>query len=318
MGLVANGLRFNTHRTYSAAQKQYIQFCETYKLVPLPATEELLLRYIAYMYSRPGKKSKSLTHNTMQVYLSSVRSLHVMHGFPPPPTSSPRVSLALKAVAASSPLPVQKSPITYDLLCSLLAKLSLGFDDLVWRAALLMGLTMCLRGSEYTEVYQMNTQLVVIKPPVVSQITFDTLQGISYMCYTVPVSKTTLHPFKKYAACNHSPNCAVCMMRRYLQARARLGTALPHLPLLQFKNGQILSKHMLDGKIKQLVTLVGLDPSSYSSHSLRSGVVCMGHRLGLSDRDLASLGNWRSDAFKTYIRDSGIHQLQLSKKLFHI
>ncbi len=316
MGLIASGLRFNTHRTYSAAQRQYFQFCKLYHLSPLPATEDLLLRYIAHMYSRPGKNSDSLTHNTMQVYLAAVRSLHVMHGYPPPPTSSPRITLALKAVAAKSPLPVQKAPITYELLRSLLSKLSHSHDDIVWRSALLLGLTMGLRGSEYTVVRDNNTQSVVIKPPVVSQVTFGTQKGIDYMCYQVLVSKTTTHPFQSYAACNKSADCSVCVMKRYLYIRSQIGTALPQAPLFQFVDGQVLSKYMLDQKIKQLVALAGLDPKEYSSHSLRAGIVCMGHRLGLSDRDLASLGHWRSDAFKTYIRDTGMHQIYLSKYLF--
>ena len=65
-GLVTQGLKFNTHRTYAAGQRLYVQFCTNYQLPALPANEQQLLRFIAYMHA------KGLNANTVHVYLASV------------------------------------------------------------------------------------------------------------------------------------------------------------------------------------------------------------------------------------------------------
>ena len=73
--LMAKSLRENTRKTYTSAQNRYIHFCQLYGQTPMPATEQVLLLYIAYLYDQ------KLSHSTVHVYLAAVRSLHIFHGY---------------------------------------------------------------------------------------------------------------------------------------------------------------------------------------------------------------------------------------------
>jgi hypothetical protein len=117
--LTAQGIRFNTRRTYSSAHKSYFKFCNDHLLPIIPTTEQIILWYIAHLNSR------HIAASSMHVYLAALRSLHVMSGLSPPPSNTPRVKLALKAVLELNPASVQKYPITYVLLCHMYNLLAL-------------------------------------------------------------------------------------------------------------------------------------------------------------------------------------------------
>lgn len=315
-GLVAGGLKYNTHRTYSSAQKQYLDFCSKYGLIPLPADENQILRYIAYMSRKPGRKGESLGVYTMNVYLAAVRSLHVMHNLPPPPRATPKIQLALKSVSFVTPPPSQKEALSYQCVCLMIQLLPLDSQRDMWCAALLLGYSGGLRGSEYTAVYDYKSKQLVIPPPKVQSLEFALHEGIKYMIFTVVASKTTIHPFKKFIACSNSAFCPVCIMHKYLSVRSSTGLLRPDQPLLVHQNGLPLAKHELDSKIKDLVCLLGFDPTQFTTHSLRAGAISAGHAAGLSEKDIASIGNHKSDAYKAYIRFDVSHALKISKTLF--
>ena len=68
------GLALSTHKSYQAAIEQYLTFCDQIKHTPMPTSEFTLLLYIAHM------GQKGLSHSTIRVYLSAIRSLHVAKG----------------------------------------------------------------------------------------------------------------------------------------------------------------------------------------------------------------------------------------------
>ena len=76
--LMAAALKPSTHRTYSSAQNKYLNFCQFYNLVALPASEDTLLLYVAFLYDL------KLKGGTIRVYLAAVRSLHIYlnHAYP--------------------------------------------------------------------------------------------------------------------------------------------------------------------------------------------------------------------------------------------
>lgn len=313
--MVCGGLRGNTVRTYSSAQKQYIDFCETFGLIPVPATETVLLRYLAYLNHKSTKSKQGLASSSMSVYLSAVRSLHVMQGAPAPPTSSPRIMLALKSVQINNPPPVQKLPICFQLLSHMCNMLHNDYDGLVWKAALSLGFFGCLRGAEYCLVHHFRDKnVVLVEPPVANSISFGDHNGLPYMLYSVKVSKTTTHGFKKYIGCSHNDVCAVCYMWTYLKMRASLCPIQPGSPLFVFSNGEILDKSTLNRQIKHLVSSLGIDPTQYTSHSLRAGSATEGSK-SLSESEIARLGLWKSQAYKSYIRPDELQQIYVASKL---
>ena len=93
----------STKQLYESVQKQYLQFCQSYGLVSLPASEQTLLMYIALLYIRGLKAS------TVKVYLSSIRSLHIEAGLDSPSDNNPRIRQAIRSIEINQPPASQKA-----------------------------------------------------------------------------------------------------------------------------------------------------------------------------------------------------------------
>ncbi len=73
-----NALTPSTRRTYTAAQKRYLNFCGIYHLTPLPLTSDKLCKFAAYL------ADSSIMHKSIKCYLSGIRHLQITSGLPDP------------------------------------------------------------------------------------------------------------------------------------------------------------------------------------------------------------------------------------------
>ena len=114
----SSGLASSTSKVYSAALNHYFKFCNHYSLSTLPASEQLLCRFVTYL---------ALDHvsvNSLRVYLSAVRQLHLQHHLTPPIIAAmPHLQQVLRGIKisqAKSPnsaaIPRSRLPITPALL----------------------------------------------------------------------------------------------------------------------------------------------------------------------------------------------------------
>ena len=103
----------STHRTYGAAQRQFLSFCDNYGLAPLPASEDTLILFVTSLAAQIKPQS-------INVYLAGVRSLHVSNGYDNPLTTGLRLKQTLHGIERNhfAP-PKRKVPITFDLLCKI-------------------------------------------------------------------------------------------------------------------------------------------------------------------------------------------------------
>ena len=79
--LIDNSLANTSRRSYSSAQKQYLQFCERLKFNPLPATEWQLVLFVAEVGQR-------LCHSSVRSYLSAIRHMQITAGLGDPLVNS--------------------------------------------------------------------------------------------------------------------------------------------------------------------------------------------------------------------------------------
>ena len=108
-----SGLADSTHRTYTAAQRQFLSFCDTYGLSPLPASEDTLILFVTHLAARIKPQSIS-------VYLAGIRSLHVANGYSNPLLPGLRLKQTLRGIERKHfTSPRQKMPITFHLLCKI-------------------------------------------------------------------------------------------------------------------------------------------------------------------------------------------------------
>ena len=92
----------STKKSLSSSQKAYLDFCTTYELVPMPAEPSHLTLFAVWLVISGRLKSVPSIKN----YLSSVRTLHKMHGLDcPTPTTYPDLQYTLRGIAASWHVP---------------------------------------------------------------------------------------------------------------------------------------------------------------------------------------------------------------------
>lgn len=277
------------------------KFCTHLGISALPASDNTLLLFITHLHQR------NLSLGTVKVYMSAIITLHNMLGLVPPNSKNPKIRLALRAIKNSSPAPGQKSPITFNLLLSIWQVIDRLPDNYCIKAALSLGFFGGLRGAEY-----LLTQFS--SGPKLSQISFS--KCTKFMYYKVKKSKTKPHGFTISLACSHHTICAVCCMTQYLQLRHCSSVPKDTDPLLVWK-GSELSKQTLNVVIKDLVASIGLVPTNYSIHSLRSGVATTAALNNFKEWEIKKLGGWASNTYLTYIRHSTRHTTHFARRLAH-
>ena len=116
-----------TKRTYRSQANSYFKFCQDYGLVPLPASQETLLVYMAFL-------ARSLSANSVPGYMNVVRLLHLEAGFNNPLIDNWELKAVQKGVSRllGKP-PKQKSPITVAILLDLFKTVkNTPFDTALW------------------------------------------------------------------------------------------------------------------------------------------------------------------------------------------
>ena len=71
---MAAGIATSTAKSYGTGRRRYEDFCRGCGLIPYPASEEVLLRFIASL------GMQKISHKTIKVYLSAIRHHHVVSG----------------------------------------------------------------------------------------------------------------------------------------------------------------------------------------------------------------------------------------------
>ena len=64
----------NTIKTRVSQWNNYIKFCSCYSLIPLPASEEQVCNYVAYL-------TLTLKYSSIYNYLSGLSYFHRLHGY---------------------------------------------------------------------------------------------------------------------------------------------------------------------------------------------------------------------------------------------
>jgi integrase len=105
--------------------------------------------------------------------------------------------------------------------------------------------------------------------------------------------------------------CTVGRMQRYLAS-----LAADQRLLFVTERGGTMSCDTPRSRLRHWLTVIGVtDPMVYGFHSMRSGAATAAATAGVKDRHIQAHGNWRSDAFKGYIRANTEARLTVSRAL---
>ena len=98
------------------------------------------------------------------------------------------------------------------------------------------------------------------------------------------------------------PFCPVQAMLDYCKLR---GTQAG--PLFCHSDTSPITVGQFNTELHRCLSFCGLDTSRYKGHSFRIGAACHAAEKGFSDAQIRTLGRWKSDAFKLYIRPDTLH-----------
>ena len=130
-----------------------------------------------------------------------------------------------------------------------------------------------------------------------------TQSELRYITFHLKTSKTD--PFglgiDMIIGCSGTQVCGACTAWNLIQSH-RVKHASPTAPVLQLSRWP-LSRDVMVGHIKSLLAKLGLNPSSYSRHSLHIGGATSATTAGLRDWEIKCLGCWKSNTYWTYIRE---------------
>lgn len=279
---------------YQSAQRRYVDFCRLDdRLSPegalVPADEQTLMRFATMLADK-------LTHSSIKLYLSAVRSLHIDHGLADPLTNCLQLQRLLRGIkrVQGSPTP-KRLPITIDVLVVIKRSLDLSSPDhiMLW-AACCLGFFGFLRAGEFTSnsPFDPNVHLGV------SDVQADTLQDPT--CFQIHIKCSKTDPFRVgcyiYIGRGSNVVCPVVALGNFLAVRGPSPG-----PLFCFADGRPLTRQLLSSSVQSLLHSAGY-PGHYSGHSFRIGAATTAAARGVPDHLIKTLGRWSSDAYQRYIR----------------
>ena len=294
---------------YESGKRRYLSFCAQFNLRPLPVDEAGLLSFVAFLFRA------SLSHQTIRGYLSAVRHLQIMNGFPDPAISSLcRLNYALQGIRREDPLRhrLPRLPITPQLLRRIFQVWSsdtVSFDRIMLWAAFCIGFFGFMRSGEFTCPSLSAFTDDMLAP---GDVAVDSRSAPSYIVVRLKRSKND--PFGAgvtiHLGATGDSICPVNAMLSYLAQRPPSPG-----PLFIFSDGSPLSRPRLITELRQALHQAGIDDSRYSGHSFRIGAATAAAQAGLSDSTIKMLGRWKSSAFESYIRTPGQYLLNTSTTL---
>jgi integrase len=249
----------------------------------VPAGSEQVARYLA-------DHADSLSIATLARRVVAIRRAHALQGFVDP-TKAELIRLALRGIRRLHGRPQRRaSPIRVEHLSAIVACLNTSIREARDRALLLIGFAGAFRRSE----------LIAIDCKWLARAE----KGIEI---TLPRSKTDQEGRGRIVAVPrvNGPLCPVDALDAWLGA-----STITEGPVFRpvSKAGRVLPSRLSASAVsiivKQHVIEIGLDPTSYSGHSLRAGFATSAAAAGLSAWDIKRQTGHVSDAvLDRYIRE---------------
>jgi hypothetical protein len=280
-----------TKKAYRSELNAYYRFCIYFGRTPCPADQITLKCYIAFL-------SRSLKPSSLPCYLNVVRILHVHSGFDKPFLNNFEISLIKRGVSrALGAPPVQKRPITLDLLHLILLRLDMSEarDISFWAACLVCFFGLLHKGSLLPESH-LDCSRCVLRSDVIMRAENFILK-VRHTKTAQLAQRIIIIPF---VSCEDSTLCPVLNLLIHLTQ----SPLSPSYPLFSYVSaGKVFGYNHSSfvDKLRAIIKGLGIDSSRFSGHSFRRGGCTLCFQAGLSLLEIKRRGDWKSQAFERYI-----------------
>ena len=292
--ILASVLKPASVKVYQRNWEAFHQFCTTTLKRPhaLPADATDLCLFLTHL------AQKGLAYRTITTYTSAISFVHKMHQYPDP-SAVFIVNKTLQGIRNNTAQTTksQLSPITKPILRKLITALPEAFTSLysrkLWAAVFALTYHACLRAGE---AVQSNTLEHTLKT---DQVTIqDNTIHIKFRSYK---HSTTTTPTMVLQQDVDPICCPVYTLRQYLQLRSNKGG-----PIFIDQNQSPIDRQLLSSTLKAMITLIGLKPENYNTHSFRIGRATQLAQDNHSYATIQTAGRWHSSAYLRYIRPNSI------------
>ena len=307
-----HGLAESSRRSYNSAKKRYVDFCSDAGFLPVPASEHQLCQFVSHM------ADVGLKHKTIKCYLSAVRHLHLEEKLPDPGLCNmARLEHVLRGVKSLQAKQGSQSKPRLPITPTILLKLRKVWDSrptdkdriMLWAASCICFFGF-MRAGEITVLsdtaYDASTHLSV------KDVSVDSKSNPGMVKLHLKASKTD--PFRQgvdiFVGKTTDRLCPVAALLSYIAVRG-YGEG----PLFIFSDGRFLTRDRFVAKVREAMSLAGLNYNDYSGHSFRIGAATTAAQKGISDSTIKMLGRWKSSAYALYIKTPRDHLAKFSTTL---
>ena len=284
----------SSSKTYQSAQKIFTEFCLTCGKTPLPASEQLLILFVADLADR-------VCFSTASTYLATIRHMHIAQGYGDPLKGCLQLELVLKWLNRRRPrsqdsrLPIM--PFVLLRIKSVLDKDLHKYDNILLWAACCLGFFAFLRSAKFTVSSSRQFDPTCHLTP--QDIAVDNVQQPAVMKICIKASKTdqTKIGIDLYVGRTDNAICPIAAVLAYLAVRDQAEG-----PLFKLEDGRPLTQELLVQQLRSTLSQAGIDCARYSGYSFRIGAATTAMARGVSESTVQILGRWASDSFKWYVR----------------
>lgn len=294
--LLDSALAPGTKKSYQRAWRTLQQFYERFYESPtpqLPLSSSHLALFIAYL------SAKKLAPSTITSYLSAIGYVHKIKGYTDP-TKSFLIHKLLTALSrrrlADLRLPITR-PVLHELIRSLRHTNSSAYQRCLYSAMFLLAFYGFFRIGELAAKGADCAASVLRLQDLKFLMQHGQPQMIKIIITTFK-HNTDRKPFEILIEREDTlPYCPVQALVEYCKLRG----ALPG-PLFCQPNLAPITVYQFNTELSRCLQFCGLDTRRYKGHSFRIGAASLAADKGFSDAQIRTLGRWKSDAFKLYIR----------------
>ena len=299
--LLGSALTAGTKKSYQRAwgsfQIFYERFCGS-STPQLPLSSHQLALFISYLSAR------KLAPSTISSYLSAISYVHKIKGYSDPTKSFliHKLSTALsRQRLADLRLPITR-PVLHELVKSLRHTNSSAFQRCLYSAMFLLAFYGFFRVGELA-AKSVDRVDSILQFKDLKFLVHNGQPQMIKIIITAFKHNTDRKPFEILIEREETlPFCPVQAMVEYCQTRG----ALPG-PLFCQQNLAPITVYQFNTELSRCLHFCSLDPSRYKGHSFRIGAASLAADKGFSDAQIRTLGRWKSDAFKLYIRSERLH-----------
>ena len=299
--LLDSALAPGTKKSYQRAWGTLQQFYERFygSTTPqLPLSSSHLALFISYLSAR------KLAPSTITSYLSAIGYVHKIKGYSDP-TKSFLIHKLLTALSrrrlADLRLPITR-PVLHELVKSLQHTNSSAYQRCLYSAMFLLAFYGFFRIGELAAKSADGTNSVLRLQDLKFLMQHGQPQMIKIIITTFK-HNTDSKPFEILIEREDAlPYCPVQALVDYCKLRGALPGTLFCQP-----NLAPITVYQFNTELSRCLQFCGLDTRRYKGHSFRIGAASLAAEKGFSDAQIRTLGRWKSDAFKLYIRSERLH-----------